>query len=92
MPAFAGRANLPQAIALASRGKLSGPSRRYAKRGWRKGDLALPTELPVRRRSRPASGLELVALASLLPWCLSVLLVRYVPSVAQAFLLMGQIE
>jgi hypothetical protein len=52
----------------------------------------LPTELPVRRRSRPASELELIALASLLPWCLSVLLVRHVPAVAQAFLLMGQIE
>jgi len=34
----------------------------------------------------------LIALASLLPWCLSVLLVRNVPAIAQAFLLMGQIE
>lgn len=52
----------------------------------------MPTELPVRSRPRPASDLELIALASLLPWCLSVLLVRNVPAIAQAFLLMGQIE
>lgn len=53
---------------------------------------SLPTELPVRKRPRPASDLELIALASLLPGCLSVLLVRHVPAIAQAFLLMGQID
>ncbi len=54
--------------------------------------MSLPTEFPVRRRPRPASDIELIALGSLLPWCLSVLLVRHVPAIAQAFLLMGQIE
>jgi len=70
---------------LVSPGQSRGPSAS-------KGGIALPTELPVKRRSRPASDLELIALASLLPWCLSVLLVRNVPAIAQAFLLMGQIE
>jgi len=63
-----------------------------AKLRARKGSIALPTELPVRTRPRPASDLELIALASLLPGCLSVLLLRHVPAIAQAFLLMGQIE
>ena len=54
--------------------------------------MTLPTELPAGKRSRPASDLELIALASLLPWCVSVLLVRHFPAIAQAFLLMGQIE
>jgi hypothetical protein len=52
----------------------------------------LPTQLPIRKRPRPAADFELIALASLLPWCVSVLLVRHVPAIAQAFLLMGQIE
>ncbi len=54
--------------------------------------MSLPTELPVARRRRPGSEIELIALASLLPGFLSVLLVRHVPAVAQAFLLMGQVE
>jgi hypothetical protein len=56
------------------------------------GGIALPTELPVGKRPRPASDFELIALASLLPWCVSMLLVRQFPAIAQAFLLMGQIE
>jgi len=51
----------------------------------------LPTELPVRTRSPLASELELITLASLLPWCLSLLLAYHDPAIAQAFLLMGQL-
>jgi hypothetical protein len=57
----------------------------------RKGGVPLPTELPVRTRSPLASEFELIALASLLPWCLSLLLACHDPAVAQAFLLMGQL-
>ena len=51
----------------------------------------LLTELPVRTRSMQASELELIALASLLPWSLSLLLAFHHPTVARAFVLMGQL-
>jgi hypothetical protein len=52
----------------------------------------VPTELPVRtRRSRQVSDLELMALVSLLPWCLSLLLACHDPTIAYAFWLMGQL-
>jgi len=51
----------------------------------------VPTELPVRTRSTQASELELIALVSLLPWCVSLLLACHVPAIAQAFVLMGQL-
>ena len=51
----------------------------------------MPTELPVRTRSMQASELELIALASLLPWCLSLLLAFHHPAITQAFVLMGQL-
>lgn len=50
----------------------------------------MPTELPVRTRSTHTSELELIALASLLPWCVSLLLACYHPAIAQAFVLTGQ--
>ena len=37
-----------------------------------------------------ASELELIALVSLLPWCVSLLLACHIPAIAQAFVLMGQ--
>ena len=51
----------------------------------------MPTELPVRTRSTHASELELIALVSLLPWCLSMLLACHHPAIARAFVLMGQL-
>jgi len=51
----------------------------------------LPTELPVRTRSPLASEFGLIALASLVPWCLSLLLAYHHPAIAQASLLMGQL-
>jgi hypothetical protein len=51
----------------------------------------VPTELPVRTQSTRTSELELLALASLLPWCFSLLLACHEPAVAHAFLLMGQL-
>ena len=51
----------------------------------------MPTELPVRTRSMQASELELIALASLLPWCLSLLLAFHHPAITQAFVLMAQL-
>jgi hypothetical protein len=53
----------------------------------------VPTELPVRVRTRSthASDLELIALVSLLPWCVSLLLAYHHPAIAQAFVLMGQV-
>jgi hypothetical protein len=50
----------------------------------------VPTEPPVRTRSPQAPELEPIALVSLLPWCLSLLLAHHVPAVVQAFVLMGQ--
>ena len=50
----------------------------------------MPTELPVRTELPSAPELELIALVSLLPWCLSLLLACHVPVVAHALLLMGQ--
>ncbi|MBR0797106.1 hypothetical protein JQ615_17075 [Bradyrhizobium jicamae] len=50
----------------------------------------MPIELPVTTPSSPASELELIALASLLPWCLSLLLACHSSAIAQAFLLMGR--
>jgi hypothetical protein len=52
--------------------------------------LALPTELPVRTRSSLASEFELIALASLLPWGLSLLLASHDPAMAHALVLAGQ--
>ena len=51
----------------------------------------MPTELPVRTRSTHASEFGLIALVSLLPWCVSVLLAYHHPAIAQAFVLMGQL-
>jgi len=51
----------------------------------------LPTELPGRTRSALASEFELIALASLLPWCLSLLLAYHDPAIAHAYLLTGQL-
>jgi hypothetical protein len=56
-----------------------------------KGGIALPTELPVRRRSTATFELELMALASLLPWCLSLLLACHYPAIAHSFWLMGRL-
>ncbi|WP_409189465.1 hypothetical protein [Bradyrhizobium sp. RDM4] len=51
----------------------------------------MPTELPVRTRFPLASEFQLIALASFLPWCLSLLLAHHDPAVAHAFLLTGQL-
>lgn len=50
----------------------------------------MPTDLPARTRSTAASELKLLALAALLPWCLSLLLAYHDPAIAQAFLIIGQ--
>lgn len=42
-------------------------------------------------KSTMVMELELIALASLLPWCLSLLLAYHVAAVTQAFVLMGQL-
>lgn len=51
----------------------------------------MPTDLPVRTLSTPAFAFGLIALASLLPLCLSLLLAYRNPAVAHAFLLMGRL-
>jgi hypothetical protein len=51
----------------------------------------LPTELPIRTGSTPASELELLVLVSLVPSCLSLLLAFHDPAIAHAFLFMGRL-
>lgn len=50
----------------------------------------MPTDLPVRTRSTPAFEFKLIALVSLLPWCLSLLLAFHHPAMTQALQLMGK--
>jgi hypothetical protein len=54
--------------------------------------MPVPTELPVRRKPRATSEAELVALFSLLPWFVCLLLARTYPAVAHAYVLLGQLR
>ena len=60
-------------------------------RDFGKGGVPLPTELPVRTRFPLASEFQLIALASFLPWCLSLLLAHHESAIPHAFLLTGQL-
>ncbi len=51
----------------------------------------MPTELPHSTRFTPKSEFALIALASLLPWSVSLLLAYHDPAIAHAFLLLGQL-
>jgi len=52
----------------------------------------VPTDLPARHRPRVTSEAGLVALFSLLPWLICLLLARTYPAVAHAYVLLGQLR
>jgi hypothetical protein len=54
--------------------------------------MPVPTELPTKRKSRARSEGELVALFSLVPWIICLVLARAYPAIAHAYVLLGQIR